>query len=451
MFKKSIIVIAAYSLAILLSTAAYAQKNPPKTPTHPVNKNQLPIVLEKVMPTVVNITADKKLDPFIMSLRKYLKPDDTTDSTEVSGSGVIISSKHGLIVTNNHVINDTQNIIVILKSGEKFRAKIIGQSSKYDLAVIKINATKLPSIAFADSNKLVVGQTVAAIGSPFGLSQTATAGVISALNRDAPGFKHPTDYIQTDAPINPGNSGGALVDMYGHLAGINTALISVIDANIGIGFAIPSNIVYAVCRQLILRGKTYHSVLGVMIQKLTPQIARSLGLKKSQGVIVTHVTAGSPAAKSGLQTEDVITSIDKSTIRTPAQLQTIISLTKPQTKVTFHIVRASKQKDIIAEPISINKYKITGSLPYLDGVSFHNFSQLDSTGTTVKGVIIDSVSKKSDSDMAGLQPNDIITKANSTAIHSIKDLKQLLLSKPKYLLLTVLRNNSHILVAVNKS
>jgi len=249
-------------------------------------------------------------DPFF---RRFFGEPDMPQYQEMQslGSGVIVDSAKGYVLTNAHVVKGAEEVRVTLMDDREFKAKVVGVDDDTDIAVLKINADRLTAINLGDSDRLQVGDFVVAIGNPFGLHQTVTSGIISALGRS--GIGNPDqfeDFIQTDASINPGNSGGALVDMAGRLVGVNTAILSQSGGNIGIGFAIPVNITKQVMDQIIKYGKINRGRLGVIVQNLTPDLAKALKLNLTQGVVVTKVQPGTPAAKAGLKAGDVIVGIN---------------------------------------------------------------------------------------------------------------------------------------------
>lgn len=263
-------------------------------------------MLNKTTPSVVNIAVEKLIPQTPNPLQPEM--DQNTAPTKVLGvgSGVIIDAKKGYIVTNAHVVKDQKIMVVTLKDGRRYRAKVIGKDEGFDLAVIQIHANHLTALPIGNSDQLKVGDFVVAVGSPFGLTQTVTSGVISALNRQEPRIDNFQSFIQTDAPINPGNSGGALIDLEGKLIGINTAIVTPSAGNIGIGFAIPSDMVKSVAEQLIKYGKVERGMLGVTAQNITPELADALNLKHNKGALVTKVVAESPAAKAGVEVQEII-------------------------------------------------------------------------------------------------------------------------------------------------
>ena len=261
------------------------------------------------------------------------------------GSGFIFN-KDGYILTNNHVVGDADVIKVKLADGRRFTARVVGTDPQSDVAVIKIDAGNLPVLPLGDSDKLQVGEWVIAIGNPFGLHHTVTVGVVSAKGRSHLGINDYEDFIQTDAAINPGNSGGPLINIHGEAIGMNTAIFSRSGGSMGIGFAIPINMARAVSGQLIDKGKVTRGRLGVVIQEIDEELAKSFGLDKSEGVLVAEVAADSPASRGGMKSGDVILKMNGRAVDDVGELRNTIALTKPGTKVNFTVIRDGKKKKL---------------------------------------------------------------------------------------------------------
>lgn len=314
-------------------------------------------VVASVKPAVVNISSSKTikgggtLSPFSNNpFFKRFFGDDPRFSEKpreykqyALGSGVIVH-KDGYILTNNHVIKGADEIKVILSDKREFKGNVIGMDPKTDLAVIKIDSDNLPVIELGDSDILRTGESVLAIGNPFGLSQTVTTGIVSATGRANVGIADYEDFIQTDAPINPGNSGGALVNIRGELIGVNTAIFSTSGGYQGIGFAIPSNMAKAVMESLIKEGKVVRGWLGVTIQSLTPELAKQFGLRDERGILVADVTEGSPAEKAGIQRGDIILEFGGKEVRDGRNLRNLVASTIPNTGVKVKLMRDGNPK-----------------------------------------------------------------------------------------------------------
>lgn len=296
-------------------------------------------MLETVTPAVVNISvrtrtaqsADNPLlnDPFFR--RFFNVPEMPRERERVSvsaGSGVIIDAGGGLVITNHHVVRNADEIRVVLKDRRQFKAQLVGSDAGTDIALLRIPAERLTALGLGDSERLKVGDAVVAIGNPFGLGQTVTSGIISALGRTGLNLEGYEDFIQTDASINPGNSGGALVNFQGELIGINTAIIGPAGGNVGIGFAVPVNMVKAVVAQLEEHGTIRRGRLGVAIQDLTPDLAESLGLPTLEGAMIAKVEPDSSAERAGLRKGDVVTAIDGHPVRGSADLRNRVGLAR---------------------------------------------------------------------------------------------------------------------------
>jgi serine protease Do len=372
------------------------------------------------------------------------------------GSGVIVE-KSGYIITNNHVVQGSEEIIVRLSDKRQFKGKIIGLDPKTDLAVIKISGNNLPILNLGDSDKLKVGERVLAIGNPFGLSQTVTSGIVSAIGRADVGIVDYEDFIQTDAAINPGNSGGALVNSKGELAGINTAIFSTSGGYQGVGFAIPSNMVKVVMESLIKRGKVIRGWLGVSIQQITPQIAKQFGIKDNKGALVSEVMEDGPAKKAGIQQGDVITEMDGKEIKDPAQLKNIVAGITPGKEISVKIIRDGKEKvlPVVISEALVNMPVVAGETNYkFEGIHVQNLTSearrmLNIPGR-IKGVIITEID--GDSPAEGiLAPKDVIMEINRAKIENVKDYNTAmkLIKKNEQTLLLIYRNGTSIYLTLS--
>ncbi len=312
-------------------------------------------MLEQVTPAVVNIATEGRIrirenpllrDPFFR--RFFNIPDMPLErKTESLGSGVIMDARRGLVVTNNHVIANAEQIAVKLRDGRRLQAELIGTDPETDIAVIKIDAKDLTAVRVADSERLRVGDFVVAIGNPFGLGQTVTSGIISALGRSGLGIEGYEDFIQTDASINPGNSGGALVSLRGELIGINTAIFSQSGGNVGIGFAIPSNMVNRVIEHLVRHGEVKRGAIGVQLQDLTPELAKAFDVAAQGGAVVVGVVPDSEADRSGLRAGDVVVGVDGKRARDASDVRNRIGLLRVGETVRFEVLREGSLQTII--------------------------------------------------------------------------------------------------------
>ncbi|NPB09252.1 MAG: DegQ family serine endoprotease, partial [Thermodesulfobacteria bacterium] len=349
-----------------------------------------------------------------------------------AGSGFIISPD-GYILTNNHVVANANKVTVKLADGREFKAKIVGTDPASDVAVLKIEAKDLPVLPLGDSDKIEVGEWVIAIGNPFGLTQTVTVGVISAKGRSGVGITDYEDFIQTDAAINPGNSGGPLVNLRGEAIGMNTAIFTRSGGYMGIGFAIPINMVKVITKQLIEKGKVVRGWLGVVIQDLNEDLAKSFGLDKPEGALVTEVAEGSPAEKAGLKSGDVIVEYNGKPVHNVAELRTMVALTPPGTKVKLVVIRQGKRKELEVtigqQPQTLSL--ITGEDQLLQKLGLRVQALTPDLAERFgyapnEGVIIAQVAPGSPAAMAGLAPGMIIVEVNHKRVKTMEEFAQAL-------------------------
>ncbi len=395
-------------------------------------------VVDAVAPTVVNISTTRTVkvqgggnpfmnDPFFKRFfgEQFNAPKERKSSS--LGSGVIVDPD-GYILTANHVIQGADEIKVTLADKREFKGKIIGTDSMTDVGVIKIEVKDLPAIQLGDSSRLRVGETVLAIGSPYGLSQTVTMGIVSAVGRANVGIADYEDFIQTDAAINPGNSGGALVNVRGQLVGINTAIFSTSGGYQGIGFAVPTSMAKSVMESLIQKGKVVRGWLGVTIQNLTPELAKQFDLKNENGVLVGDIVDGSPAEKAGLQRGDVIVEFNGRKVEDPNQIRNMVANIEPGKEVEVTIIRNNqemKKKVTITElPSDLQKPSAGEYDNLLKGITVQALTpelyDKFSIPKKVTGVIITNIPE--DSPAAGvLVQGDIIQEINRERISTIKD------------------------------
>lgn len=376
------------------------------------------------------------------------------------GSGVIVSAD-GHIITNNHVVEKADEIKVLLPDKRTFKAKVIGTDPKTDVAIIKIEATNLPVLSWGDSNHLQVGELVLAVGNPFGLNQTVTMGIISAVGRANMGIVDYEDFIQTDAAINPGNSGGALVNLQGQLIGINSAIFSRTGGNMGIGFAIPSNMAKTVMNSLVKYGKVVRGWLGVSIQEINQDLAKEFGAPDTKGALVADVMEDSPAAKGKLQRGDIITTYNGTEIKDPAHLRSLVADTAPDTTVTVTILRDKHSKDVKLTVGELPKDMAKASRGEpgsghgehtLAGVTVEPLSDRQGRqGRKETGVSVSEVQPDSPADQAGLKPGDIIREMNRKPVRNVQDFEDLVneLDPKSRVLLLITRGNATVYLTVN--
>lgn len=419
-----------------------AQKNKPfkVSPALVQVSDALADVASQVTPTVVNISTTKTVkpdeqlsplfeDPFFH--RFFGVPEQPKSYKERSlGSGVIVSSD-GYIITNNHVIEGANEIKVVLPDKREFKAKLIGADSRSDVAVVKIDAKDLPAITWGNSDKLRPGEMVMAVGSPFGLAQSVTMGIISAVGRANIGIEDYEDFIQTDAAINPGNSGGALVNMRGELVGINTAIFSRTGGYQGIGFAVPSNMAKQVMESLIRIGKVVRGWLGVSVQDVTPELSKQFGVPVGEGALVGEVIKGSPAEKAGFKQGDVIVEFNGKKVEDSGHLRNLAASTAVGSRITVEIIRNRKKKTLTVTVGELPKQAVAGQIEKaakataLSGVTVQDLTPelVDRLGLdqNTTGVVVDMVEPGSVADESGLQRGDVITEINRQPVKNVNE------------------------------
>ncbi|WP_018277975.1 DegQ family serine endoprotease [Teredinibacter turnerae] len=414
-------------------------------------------MLKKVNSAVVNIATYSTLqykenpllnDPFFR--RFFNVPDDyqqqqprSRKQQQSAGSGVIVNAKDGIVMTNFHVVKDAEEVMVSLIDGRAFKAEVLGKDPGLDIAVLKIDADDLTDIPLANSSEMEVGDFVVAIGNPFGLGQTVTTGVVSALGRSGLGIEGFENFIQTDASINPGNSGGALVNLRGELIGINTAIIAPAGGNVGIGFAIPINMAEASMTQILDHGEVRRGQIGVGIQDITPDLRQAFNLDKGvHGVLITNVLEDSPAEDAGLKSGDIIIGVDKEKTLSAGQLRSQLGMVPVGDKVKLTVLRNGKTKTITTKVGSPDDLLASNTEmhPLLEGAKFEE-SQ-DPSAIEVVSLAPSSVAAAS-----GLRPGDLITSVNRVRVKSLTEFKQALdASKDSILLHVNRRGGSFYLV-----
>jgi len=429
------------TILIILSSICFAGRPIPTTENNNVT---LAPMLKNVMPTIVNISVRGEMPMVNVPMedkQKGKRNVPVIPKFEDLGSGIIVDAEHGYIITNAHVIKDATAITVILKDGRSMQAKVIGYDTPSDIAVIQIKAKRLSQLTFGDSDKLQVGDFVCAIGSPFGLEQTVTSGVISGLERSNLGIEGFENFIQTDAPINPGNSGGALVDMKGNLIGINTAIIAPSHGSAGIGLAIPSNMAKSVMEQLIKYGKVKRGILGIMVQDITPALADAMDLPSTDGALVSQILPGGPAAVSGLKNKDVILKIMDKPVHSAVQISNTVSLMEIGSTVDLEIYREKKTQHLkatIADPEKLKKAQQEAPKTLLSGTVLRNFNQLVDNQQII-GVEILYVDDATIAYSCGLRAGDVILSAANKEVKTIDELQAIADKNPKRLLLEIKR------------
>ncbi|MEO8839143.1 MAG: DegQ family serine endoprotease [Herbaspirillum sp.] len=454
-------------VAAPVSDATTTQEN--FTPIAPVNAPNYRAIVQRYGPAVVGITVegstkavaespDMSNDPFFQFFRNMpgfngQSPQQPHGKVPMRalGSGFIVSS-NGIILTNAHVVRDADEVTVKLSDRREYKAKVLGSDKATDVAVLKIDAKDLPIISPGNPAQLDVGDYVLAIGSPFGFEHSATAGIVSAKGRSLPGDGY-VPFIQTDVAVNPGNSGGPLFDAAGRVVGINSQIYSETGGFEGISFAIPIDVALNVEQQIVKTGKVVHARLGVSIQDLTQSLAESFKLKQPNGALVSSVTAGSAAAKAGLQPGDVILSYNKHAIQQSGDLPTLVGLSKPGDKANLEIWRGGKTQDLTAtlgtatEPLvadaSTGDSQDHGKL----GVAVRPLTAQEKQESGIaSGVIVEQVAGPAEH--AGIEAGDVILAVDGTTVKSVQQLQQLIPAKAKHLALLIQRGNEKIFVPV---
>jgi serine protease Do len=390
-------------------------------------------VVKKVLPSVVRVAITAKALPVSQVPEQFRRFFGDGQGDEESpgrsfgmprqhgvGSGVIVT-KDGYILTNNHVAENATDIKVILNDGREFTAKLVGRDPKTDIALLKIDAKGLPAIEVADSDAIEVGDIVLAVGNPFGIGQTVTMGMVSAKGRATLGLDY-EDFIQTDAAINPGNSGGALVDSEGRLVGINTAILSRSGGNQGIGFAVPANLARHVMDGLRTEGRVVRGFMGVVIQDVTPALAKKFKLSANSGALVSDITAGSPADKAGLKSGDVILGFQGKAVRDSRQLKLKVADTAPGTKATAKVLRDGHEKNIeitLQELPDKSVAQVTPESADTETLKGVAVSDADAAARKqlglpedIKGAVVSQIEPASAAYEAGLREGDVIQEIN---------------------------------------
>jgi len=448
-------------ILILLSVFLFWSQGSPAVPPMLADGNGRPTLapmLKEVTPAVVNISTRSHVriqqnplfnDPFFR--RFFNIPDTPREQVRQSlGSGVIVDARNGYILTNHHVIRDADEITVTLFDKRQFEAEVVGKDPAADLAVIRIDARGLRELEMADSDTLQVGDFVVAIGNPFGLEQTVTSGIVSALGRSGLGIEGYENFIQTDASINPGNSGGALVDLDGRLVGINTAIVGPSGGNVGIGFAIPSNMARSIMDQLIEYGEVRRGRLGVLAQDVTPDLARALELDSGRGAVITQVMEGTAADKAGLKVGDVVVAINGKPVYSSAQLRNAIGLMRIGERVDLDIIRDGRRRIVHARIAAPEKTSAedAGLTRMLSGAYLGMIDPGHPLAGRVEGVQVIDVKRGSPAARAGLRPGDIIVSVNRQAVKTVDDVRRAAEKSGRGILLNIRRGNSALFLVI---
>jgi Do/DeqQ family serine protease len=435
-----------------------------QVPSVPAQPTLAPLV-EKVAPAVVNISVlsrsplqDNPLlrDPFFRRFFDLPDPDKIPPQMS-AGSGVIVNANRGYVITNHHVVEKATEIVVTLRDRRQFKAKLLGSDAATDIAVLQIEADRLTQLPFADSDKVRIGDYVLAIGNPFGLGQTVTMGIVSALGRSGINAEGYEDFIQTDAAINPGNSGGALVSLNGELIGINTAIIAPSGGNVGIGFAVSSNMARSVMEQLIRYGEVQRGRLGFLVQDLTPDIAKAIGISPAtEGAVVVQVEAGSAAEKAGIKAGDVVTAVGGRAVRGASDLRNRIGLTRVGEEVELTILRDGAERRLRARversagssQAAALQTDTGTAIPRLRGAILRDISPGMPMYGRVQGVVVVEVEAGSPTAARGLRAGDVIVAVNRKPVRNVAELRAALQEAGRVAALDVLRGNTSLFILI---
>ncbi|THK39151.1 DegQ family serine endoprotease [Ensifer sp. MPMI2T] len=434
-----------FAALVLILVPAPLPAAQPQSSISASTQRSLADVLEEVTPAVVNIAVRSRHpaetnplynDPFF---RRYFDLPEQQQRLS-AGSGVIVDADDGYILTNHHVVADAGEIAVTLKDRRRFTAELVGSDEATDIALVKIDADKLTALSFGDSGALRVGDSVVAIGNPFGLGQTVTSGIVSALGRGGINVEGYEDFIQTDASINPGNSGGALVTADGLLVGINTAIIAPAGGNVGIGFAVPIAMVSAVMEQLIEHGEVRRGRIGISVQDLTPDLAEALSIEESYGAVVGSVEQNSPAAQAGLQAGDVITAVNNRKITGAADLRNRVGLAQVGSEVEIEYLRDRVRKTVTMRVERDEASAKSNSMAArLQGAQFQ-----DAAGN----VVVSSIEDGSAAARSGLRAGDVIVAVNRRPIATVAELTAALKNAGGAIALDLFRGGSKFFLVI---
>ena len=451
--KKKNQLLSALALSVGLSLSASFPASaalPSQVPGQEAIPSLAPM-LEKVLPAVGSVQVEgtaRQSQRIPEELKKYFgedAPDQQAQPFEGLGSGVIIDAAKGYILTNNHVISQADIISVQLNDGREFDAKLIGGDDQSDIALLQVqNPSNLTQIAIADSDKLRVGDFAVAVGNPFGLGQTATSGIVSALGRSGLNLEGLENFIQTDASINRGNSGGALLNLNGELIGINTAILAPGGGSIGIGFAIPSNMAKTLSQQLIQFGEVKRGLLGIKGMEMSADIAKAFKLNVQRGAFVSEVLPNSGSAKAGVKSGDIIVSLNDKPLSSFAELRSRIATTEPGAKVKLGLIREGKPLtvEVTLDKSTSSSASAEQISPALQGATLSDGQLKNGT----KGITVTTVEKSSPAAQAGLHQDDVIVGVNRTRVQSIAEMRKVLESKPAVIALQIIRGNDTLYI-----
>lgn len=457
---------------LLLTTAACGQGNQASAHNAAADESagglppSLAPMLAKVSPAVVNISVEGEIkvqNPLMQNplFRQFFNTPQGNgmEHFQAVGSGVIFDANHGYVVTNNHVVQHASRILVTLLDHRQLQARLVAADPQSDIAVLQVKADHLTSLPLGDSRHLEVGDYVVAIGDPFAVGQTATFGIVSAVRRTGLGIEGYENFIQTDASINPGNSGGALVNTKGELIGMNTAILSGSGGNVGIGFAIPIDMVKHVAGELIAHGKVSRGELGVVVQNLTPDLAGAMGIKAEEGALVADVQPDTPAQKAGIQAGDVITAVNGTKVADSGELRNNVAENPPGTTVRLTVLHHGQERNVSVtlKPLSVKTANAApppmGNNPSKLGLGLAPIPPEASEGGKVKGAMIAEVEPGSPAAAAGLEQGDIITDVDQKPVAGAAQAVNLLHNRPKNkpVLLRIRRGGQALYVTIDVS
>ncbi len=479
--KRGLLIAGALAIVGLLVWAGLPRQHEQRAPagvqapltTAPPLQNAVPVlptlnpVLSRVSSAVVNISADGKAPvqnmPFLQDpmFRQFFgDPEQMPQrSTRSAGSGVIIDATNGYVLTNHHVIANADRIHVTLTDRRELQAKVVGSDPETDIAVLKIDARDLTAMPIAEAESLKIGDFVIALGNPFGLGQTATLGIVSALGRSGLGIEGYEDFIQTDASINPGNSGGALIDQTGNLVGINTAILSGSGGNVGIGFAVPANMAMRSASQIIQYGKVQRGEIGVSIQDLTPELADAMGVESNTGALVSEVMPSTAAERAGLRAGDIITGLDGKPIASGTSLRNRVGMMRPGDRIKLEVYRDRRN---LAVELELGERRADSRSPARGGDQGNDDLGDRFAGLRLgpvpqgaphapdgRGVYVEAVQPGSTAADAGIQPGDVIIGADREDVSGPADLQRIASrAAGRPLLLHIQRGSASLFVAL---
>jgi len=445
------------TLLLLIALTAGPALAAAAVPTDARGLPTLAPVVQQVTPAVVNISVvtrapmeDNPLfrDPFFR--RFFNLPDRPQRREQAAGSGVIIDAQRGYVLTNHHVVRQAEQVLVTLKDRRQFQARLVGSDPGTDVAVLQIEARDLTALRFGDSDQLSVGDYVIAVGNPFGIGQTVTSGIVSALGRSGLSPEGYEDFIQTDASINPGNSGGALVNLRGELIGINSAIIGPAGGNVGIGFAVPANMARTILNQIVKYGEVRRGRLGIEMADINPEIAKKLGISSLEGVLVAAVQQGSPAEQAGLRQRDVIIAMNGRALNSAAELRTKLGLTPIGEEIELRLMRGGETRTLkvkIAAPQQMSG-GAGQTVPQLPGLSVVEIERGSPLHRRIQGLIVASVAEGSRAWQAGFRAADIIYAVNRSRVRTLAEFQTALRPTDAGFAVSLVRGDFNLTIVV---